>query len=72
LFSGKQQKFEENREFLVRFEFLTSVTVKSAVFWVVGLNNSEKARSFGWTYHLHLQGMPNKTPAGAWLQAAVA
>jgi hypothetical protein len=31
------------------------VTIKSAIFWIVPSCNSETARRFGGTYHLHIQ-----------------
>jgi hypothetical protein len=40
----------------VRFEDLTEVTTKNAVFWDVTPCDSCKNRHFGWTYRLHHQG----------------
>jgi hypothetical protein len=45
-----------NTHYYIGLEVLTAVTTKSTVFWVVMLRNSERARRFGGTYHLHLQG----------------
>jgi hypothetical protein len=41
---------------LVRFEEFIAVTMKNSVFWDVTPCDSCKDRSFGGTYHLHLQG----------------
>jgi hypothetical protein len=40
----------------IRYEVFTPVTMKNAVFWAVPLCTSCVNRSFGGTYHLHLQG----------------
>jgi hypothetical protein len=45
---------------LVRFEFLTAVTKKNAVFWDMTPCGSCNSRRFGGTYHLHHQGAKNQ------------
>jgi hypothetical protein len=44
----------------IRFEVLTAVSMKIAVFWVVAPYSSERARRFKVTYRLHLQGRSKK------------
>jgi hypothetical protein len=44
---------------LLRFQFITAVTMKNVVFWDVPPCGSCKNRLLGGTYHLHLQGEMN-------------
>jgi hypothetical protein len=57
--------------FCERFEVFTAVTMKNVVFWNVALSRACINRSFGGTYHLHLQGRKIRkrgTSISRWLQ----
>jgi hypothetical protein len=59
--------------FFVRFEVLTAVTMKNAVFWDVALCRYCVNRRFGGTYRLHQQGRKIRqrgTSVSRWLQTA--
>jgi hypothetical protein len=57
---GSRSVFSEQKLFLFRFEVLTGVTKKNAVFLDVTQCCSCKNRSFGGTYRLHHQGGENQ------------
>jgi hypothetical protein len=56
--SGIKKVFNIARK-LIRlwwFEYITAVTMESAIFWIVTLCSSEEVRRIRRTYNLHLQG----------------
>jgi hypothetical protein len=52
----RQPSLVRNKDCSVRFEHLTAVTMKSAVFWVVTPPRSEVAICFGGKFRPHVQG----------------
>jgi hypothetical protein len=56
----------------VRFEVLTAVTMKNAVFWDVAPCRYFVNRRFGGTYRLHFQGIRNPRAMNQREQVAVA
>jgi hypothetical protein len=55
----------------VRFEVITAMTMKNAVFWDVALCRYFVSRRFGGTYLLHLQGIRNPRAMNQREQVAV-
>jgi hypothetical protein len=63
----------EDRNFYVKFEVFTAVTMNNAIFGDVAPCRSCVNRRFGGTCHLHLQGRKNRergTSVSRWLQTS--